>query len=128
MERLAEWLRQKVAESSYRDVEAVTDVSRGTLERIAKNKLKESPDLVTLIGLTKLGKSLADLVEMAGFSLGLPPEDDDTVARLRAAAAYDPQLAEILEALQQANAQDRRAVLTYLRGASRNRQSDKPGE
>lgn len=134
MQQLAAWLTAEVERASattetgehltgVRAVAHLTNVGEGTISRIMNDKLKGRPKLATLVRLsTGLGRPLADLVEMSGDDLGLPDEDDELVNRLRAEASSDPLLAEILNLLRSAPDQDRRAVLTYLRGALGTRQ------
>lgn len=123
MQRLAAWLRAEIERTNVRDVAARTGLGTGTISRIANEQLKGRPELGTLVKLADgLNQPLADLVEWAGDDLGLPADDDELVARLQAEAATDPQMAEILRLLRDARPEDRRAVLTYLRGALGSRQ------
>lgn len=123
MGKLAEWLRDEVARRGVRGVVRDTGVAAGTISRLMNEQNQGRPELETLVKLSQgLGQPLANLVAWAGDPLGLPDEDDALLARLRAEAGLDPQLAEILRLLQDAPEQDRRAVLTYLRGALGSRQ------
>lgn len=119
MQRLAAWLREEVRRrGGVRKVSQLTSVGVGTLSRIMNEKLDGQPELETLVKLSEgLNRPLADLVEMAEIDLGLPDADDELLTRLRAEAAHDPLLAEILTLLRTAPEEDRRAVLKYLRGA-----------
>jgi transcriptional regulator with XRE-family HTH domain len=116
---LAEWLRDEVKArgGGVREIERLTGVAKATLSRLMNGRLKGRPELETLVKLSEgLNRPLADLVEWSGSDLGLPDEDDDLVARLRAEASADPVVAEILLRLRDAPPEDRRAVLRYLRG------------
>lgn len=131
---LAEWLSSEIKHATatnaagesltgVRAVAELTGLGIGTISRIANGELKGRPKLATLVALsTGLGRPLADLVELAGDSLGLPSDDDALLTRLQAEASQDPLLAEILTLLRAAPDQDRQAVLTYLRGALGTRQ------
>lgn len=125
MERLAARLREEIDRKGIRDLAERTNLGVGTLSRLMNQKA--APDLETLVKLSNgLSEPLADVVEWAGYDLGLPADSDALLARLRAEAAHDPQLAEILDLLREVSDLDRRAVLTYLRGALQNRQPDEP--
>jgi transcriptional regulator with XRE-family HTH domain len=116
-ERLRTWLKEELDRTSYRSIEARTGVTHGTLERIIKGR-QGVPELETLDKLASgLGRPLADVVEMAGFSLGLAGEDDELMSRLRAQSLGDPLLGEILALLRDVSMEERRGVLAYLRGS-----------
>lgn len=120
MKQLSAWLQReiKAREGGVREIEELTGVAKSTISRIANGTQTTPPSLETLVRLSEhLGQPLIDLVEWAGLNPGLPAEDDALVRRLQAEAQTDPQLAEILALLRTASDQDRKAVLTYLRGA-----------
>lgn len=120
MKQLSAWLQREVAarKGGVREIEELTGVAKSTINRIVNGTQKTPPSLDTLVRLSdKLGQPLIDLVEWSGLNPGLPAEDDALVRRLQAEALTDPQLAEILALLRVAPDQDRKAVLTYLRGA-----------
>lgn len=117
-DRLARWLQDEMKKRNLgvRGLGELTDVSHSVIARLAKSEA--APELETLAKLASgLGRPLADVVEMAGFSLGLPAQDAALVARLAAQAQGDPLTEEILVLLQHASHENRRAVLAYLRGA-----------
>lgn len=119
MQRLADWLSEEVRRAGgVRRAAEKAGVAPSTIHRIMHNQLAEKPKLVTLVRLsTTFNRPLEDLVEWAGFPPSSAEQDDADLSRLQLQAQADPLLREILAMLHQTSPADRRAILTYLRGA-----------
>lgn len=97
---LADFLADKLKNSNYRDLAAVTKVSRGSLEHIIKRQNSELPKIETLtrIAIT-YGMELYQVMQMAGVNLGLPQNDTERAKRLAQLVARKPALERIVEQL-----------------------------
>lgn len=97
---LAEFLAVKLAQSNYRDMEAITKVSRGSLESIIKRQYTGLPEIETL---TRIAKAytlpLWEVMRMAGVDLDLPQSADEASQRLAALAARVPGLGGVVKRL-----------------------------
>lgn len=99
---LADFLAAKLAQSNYRDMEALTKVSRGSLEAIVKRQIAGLPEIETLTRIAKAYKKpLWEVMHMAGVDLELPKGRTDTAQRLDALVAQVPELGSIVKRLKE---------------------------
>lgn len=116
--KLTEELRTK----SYRDLEAATGVSRGSLEGIARDQITEFPKLETLDKLATYFKlPLWRVIEMAGIDLGLHRSVSDTIDQLNSLARRMPEIEPIVVYLLKLYPEDLRGVVAYLEALDRQR-------
>jgi transcriptional regulator with XRE-family HTH domain len=98
---LADFLAAKLAQSNYRDMEALTRVSRGSLEALIKRQTT-SPDIETLTRIAKAyGKPLWEVMQMAGVNLGLPQTATEAAQRLDTLAQQVPGLSGVVKRLKE---------------------------
>lgn len=97
---LAEFLDQEVKQTSYRDVEAKTGVSRGALENIIKRTNTEPPGLETLTRISvAYNRPLWEVVQMV-VDLELPQTPTELGERMAAIVERHPTLARHIARLQ----------------------------
>jgi transcriptional regulator with XRE-family HTH domain len=121
---LAERILAEVESGSYRDFEAKTGVSRGSLENLAKSTNKDYPTLETLDKLATYWRlPLWRVVEMAGINLGLA--GDYTIAQ-QISSLVDrlPAIGPLVQLLLCLQPADLRGVVAYLEAIDRLRQAD----
>jgi transcriptional regulator with XRE-family HTH domain len=121
---LAERILAEVESGSYRDFEAKTGVSRGSLENLAKSTNKDYPTLETLDKLATYWRlPLWRVVEMAGINLGLA--GDYTIAQ-QISSLVDrlPAIGPLVQLLLRLQPADLRGVVAYLEAIDRLRQAD----
>ena len=115
MPDLADFLADKVRQSSYRAVAAHTGVSRGALENLVRRLNTEPPELPTL---EKISKSynlpLWKVMELAGYDLGLPNDANAIIARFVALADRYPNLRPLLNDLIDLPDDRQRQALAYM--------------
>lgn len=122
MPDLADFLGQKLKESSYRELEGVTRVSRGALENIINRDNTELPKLETLEKIAvAYHLPLWRIVEMAGADLDLPGDADMLARQLTGLAANLPEIDPIVEHLLSLHPDDLRGVVAYLEAVRRQR-------
>jgi transcriptional regulator with XRE-family HTH domain len=115
MSDLADFLAGKLKESSYRDLEEKTKVSRGSLENIIGQQNTEFPKLETLDKIAKAYQlPLWRVIEMAGIELGLPGTPDDLARQLTSLGNRIPEIQPIVGYLLKLHPDDVRAVVAYL--------------
>jgi transcriptional regulator with XRE-family HTH domain len=115
MSELADFLARELKQSSYRDLEIKTKVSRGALENIIGQQNTEFPKLETLEKLAEYYKlPLWRVIEMAGITLGLPVEADNAAKQLTSLADRMPQLRPVVAHLLKLHPSDVRGVIAYL--------------
>lgn len=121
MSDLADFLARELENSSYRDLEAKTGVSRGSLENLIARQNKKLPELETL---DKIAKSyqmpLWHVIEMAGASLG----DEERYSRLARELQVSPWLVEHFDDLARISRDEFTELMDYL--AFRRRQRGTP--
>lgn len=116
MSDLADFLGRELKDSSYRDLEEKTKVSRGSLENIIGQQNKEFPKLETLEKIAKAYKlPLWRVIEMAGIELGLPGTPDDLARQLTSLGNRIPEIRPIVGFLLKLHPDDMRGVVAYLR-------------
>lgn len=116
--KLLDELRTK----SYRELESLTDVSRGALENIARGQNTDFPKLETLEKLATYWKlPLWRVIEMAGVNLGLQRSIDETVQQLSSLAKRLPEIEPIVQYLLKLYPEDLRGVVAYLEALDRSR-------
>lgn len=116
MSDLAEFLGRELKDSSYRDLEEKTKVSRGSLENIIGQQNKEFPKLETLEKIAKAySLPLWRVIEMAGIELGLPGAPDDLARQLTSLGNRIPEIQPIVGFLLKLHPDDMRGVVAYLR-------------
>lgn len=126
MSDLAEFLGRELKNSSYRDLEEKTKVSRGSLENIIGQQNTDFPKLETLNKLAKAYRlPLWRIIEMAGIELGLPGTPDDLARRLTSLGDRIPEIQPIVGFLLKLHPDDMRGVVAYLETLDRLR--DDPG-
>jgi transcriptional regulator with XRE-family HTH domain len=109
---LATFLEEKVQQSSYRQVEQLTGVSRGSLENIIRRRNTEPPELPTLEKLaTAYDLPVWRIAEMAGHKLEVPTGHE--AALLLQEGMQNPELAELIEIARQLTAEKRKALVSY---------------
>lgn len=119
--RLNEELRTK----SYRELEELTHVSRGSLEGIARDQITEYPKLETLDKLATYWKlPLWRVIEMTSIDLGLPRSIDETVQQLMSLSKRLPEIEPIVQYLLKLYPEDLRGVVAYLEVMDRQRNRD----
>jgi transcriptional regulator with XRE-family HTH domain len=97
---LADFLAEKLSKSSYRDMEDLIKVSRGSLENIIKRQNSKLPKIETLERIARTyDKELWEVMLMAGVNLGLPKDDTERVKRLSQLVARKPALEKVVEGL-----------------------------
>lgn len=97
---LADFLAAKLAQSNYRDMEALTGVSRGSLEALIKRQNTGLPEIETLTRIAHAYKKpLWEVMQMAGVDLGLPTSASETAQRLDALVAQVPGLSGVVKRL-----------------------------
>lgn len=97
---LADFLAEKLSKSSYRDMEALIKVSRGSLENIIKRQNTKRPKIETLENIAiAYDKELWEIMRMAGVNLGLPQSDSERAQRLAQLVARKPRLDSLVERL-----------------------------
>lgn len=115
MSELSDFLGQKLKDSNYRDLEAKTKVSRGSLENIVKQENTKFPELETLEKIAIAYKiPLWRVIEMAGIELGLSQRLGDTASRLTSLADRMPEIEPIVGYLLKLHPDDLRGVVAYL--------------
>lgn len=125
MSELSRKLVDELKTQSYRDLEAKTGVSRGALEGIVREQIKEFPKLETLDKLAAYWKlPMWRVVEMAGIDLGLPRSIDETVQQLMSLAQRLPEIEPIVQYLLKLYPEDLRGVVAYLEALDRQRNRD----
>lgn len=98
---LADFLAAKLAQSSYRDIEALTNVSRGSLESIIKRQNTRAPNIETLTRIAKAyRKPLWEVMRLAGVDLDLPHNATEAAQRLAALLRQVPALERVVRYLQ----------------------------
>lgn len=118
MSDLSDFLRRELKQSSYRDLESKTGVSRGSLENLIGRQNKEFPKLETLEKIaTAYRMPLWRVIEMAGIDLGLPQAPNDLAQRLTSLASRMPEIDPIVGFLLKLQPADLRAVVAYLETA-----------
>ena len=122
MSELSRKLTEELKTQSYRDLEAKTGVSRGSLEGIARGQISEFPKLETLDKLATYWKlPLWRVIEMAGIDLGLTRSVSDTIEQLNSLAHRMPEIAPIVMYLLKLYPEDLRGVVAYLEALDRQR-------
>lgn len=125
MSELSRKLLEELKTQSYRDLEAKTGVSRGSLEGIARDQLKEFPKLETLDKLAAYWKlPMWRVIEMAGIDLGLPLSIDETVQQLMSLAQRLPEIEPIVQYLLKLYPEDLRGVVAYLKALDQQRDQE----
>jgi len=115
-------LAKELETLSYRDLEAKTGVSRGSLEGIVREQITEFPKLETLDKLaTYWKKPLWQVIEMAGIDLGLAKSVSDTIDQLNSLARRMPEIEPIVVYLLKLYPEDLRGVVAYLEALDRQR-------
>lgn len=118
-------LNEELRTKSYRELEAVTDVSRGALENIARGQMTDYPKLETLDKLATYWKlPLWRVIQMAGVELGLQRSIDETVQQLSSLAKRLPEIEPIVQYLLKLYPEDLRGVVAYLEALDRQRNRD----
>lgn len=98
---LADFLAAKLAQSNYRDLEALTKVSRGSLENIIKRQNTRLPEIETLTRISKAYKKpLWEVMRMAGVDLDLPQTATEVAQRLAVLVEQIPELVGVVQRLQ----------------------------
>lgn len=98
---LADFLAAKLAQSNYRDMEALTHVSRGSLESIIKRQNTRMPNIETLTRIAKAyHKPLWEVMRLAGVDLDLPQNATEAAQRLAALVVQVPELESVVRRLQ----------------------------
>lgn len=98
---LAGFLQAEVDRTSYRDVEAKTGVSRGSLEKIINHRNTDLPELKTLQRIAAAyEKPLWEVVQMAGVDLDLPRSSGERSQRLEVLMMQVPRLEQLIVRLQ----------------------------
>lgn len=98
---LADFLAAKLAQSNYRDMEALTHVSRGSLESIIKRQNTRMPNIETLTRLAQAyHKPLWEVMRLAGVDLDLPQTATEAAQRLAALVVQVPELESVVRRLQ----------------------------
>lgn len=121
MSDLADFLSRELDDSSYRELEAKTGVSRGSLENIIGRQNKKLPELETLKKIADAyGMPLWRVIEMAGASLG----DEERYSRLARELQATPWLVEHFDALVSISQDEFIELMDYL--AFRRRQRGLP--
>lgn len=111
MSDLAEFLARELEGSSYRDLEAKTGVSRGSLENLITRQNKKLPELETLEKLAKAyGFPLWRVIEMAGPALG----DEERYSRLARELQISPWLVERFDVLISVSKEEFDELMDYL--------------
>ena len=133
MTELARKLADEVRASSYRDMQAKTGVSRGSLEKIIRaqppgddgipNNIPEFATLEKLAAYWKL--PLYRVVEMAGVDLGLPRSIDELSQQLISLATRLPEIEPIVQYLLKLYPEDLRGVVAYLESVDRQNNRDR---
>lgn len=96
---LASFLKEKLKDITYRDLEAHTGVSRGALEAIVHGESK-FPTMETLTRIAKsYGKPLWEVVQMAGADLELPGNDTNRARRLAQLVSQYPKIEHLANRL-----------------------------
>lgn len=112
---LADFLADKVRATSLRDVGGVIGITHTGVDKIIKRQSKEPPQLETLVGIAKgYDVPLWNVIEMAGYDLGLPKEPNAERARLIDLAERIPELQELLGELLDLTDDQRRIAVGYI--------------
>lgn len=120
MSELSRRLAEELKTVSYRDLEARTGVSRGSLENIVREQNTDFPKLETLTKLADYWKlPLWRVIEMAGVDLGLPRAIDETVQQLSSLSKRLPEIEPIVQYLLKLYPEDLRGVVAYLEALDR---------
>lgn len=99
---LADFLAAKLAQSNYRDMEALTKVSRGSLESLIKRQNTGLPEIETLVRIAKAyEKPLWEVMHLAGVDLELPKSATEAAQRLDALVAQVPELSSLVTRLKE---------------------------
>jgi len=126
MSELARKLTEELKTQSYRDLEGKTGVSRGAIEGIVREELKEFPKLETLDKLaTYWNLPLWRVIAMAGIDLGYPQTMDDLSVQLTSLAQRLPEIEPIVQYLLKLYPDDLRGVMAYLEALDRQYSRDK---
>lgn len=97
---LADFLAEKLKQSSYRDMEGLLNVSRGSLENLIKRQNIRLPKIETLTRIAvAYNKELWEVMLMAGVNLGLPQSDTERSQRLAQLVARKPTLDALVKRL-----------------------------
>jgi transcriptional regulator with XRE-family HTH domain len=122
MSELSDFLAREVGANGYRDVEAKTGVSRGSLENLVKQENTEFPKLETLEKLAIAYQlPLWRVIEMTGIDLGLSRGADELAQRLTSLADRLPEIQPIVSSLLKLHPDDLRGVVAYLDTLDRQR-------
>lgn len=122
MSELSRKLNEELRAISYRDLEARTGVSRGSLEGIAREQITEFPKLETLDKLATYWKlPLWRVIEMSGIDLGMSRSVSDTIEQLNSLAQRMPEIEPIVVYLLRLYPEDLRGVVAYLEALDRTR-------
>lgn len=125
MTALADFLTREVDNTSYREVEAKTKVSRGSLENIIGHNNKQPPKLETLEKIaTAYELPLWRVIEMAGISLGLPASPNDLALQLTSLSIRLPEIEPIVTFLLRLHPDDLRGVVAYMEAVDQLRAGD----
>lgn len=124
MTALADFLTRELENSSYRQLEAKTKVSRGALENLISEENKDFPKLETLEKIaTAYNLPLWRVIEMAGINLGIPATSENTARQLTSLASRLPEIEPIVEFLLKLHPDDLRGVVAYLETLDRLRET-----
>jgi transcriptional regulator with XRE-family HTH domain len=125
MSELSRKIADELKQISYRDLEARTGVSRGSLEHIAREENTDFPKLETLEKLATYWKlPMWRVIEMAGVDLGLPRSVDELGQQLMSLASRLPEIEPIVQYLLKLYPDDLRGVVAYLESVDRQRNND----
>lgn len=125
MSELSRKLAEELKTQSYRDLEAKTGVSRGSLEGIVREQISEFPKLETLDKLATYFKlPLWRVIEMAGIDLGYPKSVDELGQQLMSLAQRLPEIEPIARYLLRLYPADLRGVVAYLESVDRQRNQE----
>lgn len=117
---LARKLNEELKTQSYRDLEGKTGVSRGAIEGIVREELKEYPKLETLDKLATYWQlPLWRVIQMAGIDLGYPQTIDELSTQLTGLAQRIPEIEPIVGYLLKLYPDDLRGVMAYLEALDR---------
>lgn len=97
------------------EIDGVPLASKSAIREVIKNP-ERKPRITTLLGIAMaLQLPLWQVINMAGYDLGLPVTDDPLLKDLQALAQREPESKQLLDLLLAADPKDRQAVLNYLR-------------
>ena len=112
---LASFLTQELELTSSHKLAAKTGIAHTTIQRMAREDLKNLPEIETLQRLAKtFNLPLWRIMEMAGIDLDLPDDSTTEVRRIASLAAHHERFLEVMSAVTKADRSALDAVAKYF--------------